>query len=137
MSASAHTPDGSDRNVGELPIAALINPKTDHAPTGGAGRDRRRKSERIRRMLPTTLEWGGRRSAAQSIEIGYGGMSVLSPARARPPVGDMVKVLIRVGGKAYRDDFRVIGVQVVPEGTMIRLSLTGAAERVSSQPHRV
>ncbi len=114
--------------INALPVSALISDKVEQPRSDNQPRDRRRKSDRHARKLTASLECSGRRMPVQCRDISFGGAKLFSPLRARPSVGDLATLTIRVGDRVYRDVCRIVACQMAPDGSIIRLAFVERVE---------
>ena len=103
------------------PIRSLVCPEIEE-PIGkvGAGGERRR-SPRYARRLPGRLRVGDRAMAITCVDIGYGGVGVVTAGPTAVGAGEETELEIRLGTRVFRDRFSVVHARSSDEGTHVHL----------------
>lgn len=104
-------------------IRDLVCPEIEEPVIRRTEDSERRRSLRFARHLPGTLITGGQEHPITCVDVGYGGMRVIAPAKISVPAGRQVGVRVQLGSRSFGDVFSVIRTESTAESTAIHLGL--------------
>jgi hypothetical protein len=83
----------------------------------------RRQCSRFARQLPGVLIDGDVYHSVWCVDVGYGGVKVVSPQTLDLAEGKRVLVKIKQGARSFQDEFLIVSAKATPEGTALHLAM--------------
>jgi len=101
----------------------MILPEIEKPLAAAALGPEQRKCSRYARQLPGVLIDGDVYHSVWCVDVGYGGVKVVSPHGLTLAKGKRVLVKIKQGARSFQDEFLVVSMETTPEGTALHLAM--------------
>jgi len=83
----------------------------------------RRQGHRFARRLPGVLESDRATQGITCLDIGFGGVQVVTPDSLELEPGTPATVTIELGPRVFRDEYSVVSCEATAQGTVLHLRL--------------